>query len=181
MNTKSNGAPYRHLLLHGSPGTGKTMFAKNLAQSSNMDYAILTGGDIAPLGREAVTEMHKLFDWASHSKRGLLLFFDEADAFLRKRTGADGAISEDMRNALNAFLYRTGETSKDFMVVFASNQPEQLDWAVQDRVDESVEFFLPGPNERSKCCSSTLQSTSTRSGRKILKRLSPSARAKHRC
>ena len=45
-----------------------------------------------------------MFDWASRSRRGLLLFFDEADAFLRKRTGEDGAISEDLRNALNAFL-----------------------------------------------------------------------------
>jgi ATPase family AAA domain-containing protein 3A/B len=147
-NTKSNGAPYRHLLLHGHPGTGKTMFAKKLAKHSGMDYAILTGGDVAPLGRDAVTEIHKIFDWASTSRKGLLLFVDEADAFLRKRTGEDGEISEDMRNALNAFLYRTGEATKDFMVVFASNQPEQLDWAVQDRVDELVEFNLPGLEER---------------------------------
>ena len=148
QNTKVNGAPYRNLLLYGHPGTGKTMFAKNLAQHSNLDYAIMTGGDVAPLGREGVTEMHKIFDWAQTSKKGLLLFVDEADAFLRKRTGADGEISEDMRNALNAFLYRTGEASTNFMVVFASNQPEQLDWAVQDRVDEIVEFTLPGLDER---------------------------------
>lgn len=39
----------------------------------------------------------------------LLLFVDEADAFLRKRSTEN--ISEDMRAALNAFLYRTGENS----------------------------------------------------------------------
>ena len=125
------------------------MFAKQLAKSCGMDYAILTGGDIAPLGREAVPELHKIFDWSQHSDKGLLLFVDEADAFLRKRGGDDASeMSEDLRNALNAFLYRTGEASKDFMVVFASNQPEQLDWAVQDRVDEMVEFHLPGPQQR---------------------------------
>ena len=38
------------------------MYAKRLALSSGLDYAILTGGDIAPLGREGVTEIHKVFD-----------------------------------------------------------------------------------------------------------------------
>jgi ATPase family AAA domain-containing protein 3A/B len=82
------------------------MFAKGLAQHSGLEYAILTGGDIAPLGRDAVTELHKLFEWAKTSRRGLLLFVDEADAFLQNRETTK--ISEDQRNALNAFLYRTG-------------------------------------------------------------------------
>ena len=82
------------------------MFARGLAEHSGLDYAILTGGDIAPLGRDAVTELHKLFDWAKTSRRGLLLFVDEADAFLQSRETA--RISEDQRNALNAFLFRTG-------------------------------------------------------------------------
>lgn len=81
------------------------MFVKKLAQHSGMDYAIMTGGDVLPMGRDAVTEIHKVFDWASTSRRGLLLFIDEADAFLRKRSSE--RISEDLRSALNAFLYRT--------------------------------------------------------------------------
>lgn len=145
-NTKKNRAPFRHLLLHGPPGTGKTMFAKGLATESGLDYAIMTGGDVAPLGSDAVTEIHKVFDWASKSSKGVLLFVDEADAFLRKRS--DGGISEDMRNALNAFLYRTGEASTNFMIVYASNQPEQFDWAINDRIDEMVGFDLPGFDER---------------------------------
>ena len=40
----------------------------------------------------------------------LLLFVDEADAFLRKRS--EEKISEDLRSTLNAFLYRTGESSR---------------------------------------------------------------------
>jgi ATPase family AAA domain-containing protein 3A/B len=126
------------------------MFARGLAHHSGLDYAILTGGDIAPLGRDAVTELHKLFDWAKTSRRGLLLFVDEADAFLQSRETGTSAISEDQRNALNAFLFRTGTESDQFMMVYASNQPAQFDAAVLDRVDEMVPFELPGHDERRK-------------------------------
>lgn len=145
-NTKKNRAPFRNICLHGPPGTGKSMFAKGLARESGLHYAIMTGGDIAPLGRDAVTEIHKLFDWAHSTNKGVLIFVDEADAFLRKRSTEK--ISEELRNALNAFLYRTGEASYKFMVVYASNQPEQFDWAINDRIDEMVEFRLPSFDER---------------------------------
>lgn len=132
----------------GPPGTGKTLFARNLAQHSGLDYAILTGGDIAPLGRDAVTELHKLFDWAKTSRRGLMLFVDEADAFLQSRETSSQKMSEDQRNALNAFLFRTGTESDQFMMVYASNQPSQFDPAILDRIDEMVAFDLPGLDER---------------------------------
>uniref|UniRef100_A0A673GEZ5 AAA+ ATPase domain-containing protein n=1 Tax=Sinocyclocheilus rhinocerous TaxID=307959 RepID=A0A673GEZ5_9TELE len=147
-NTRQNRGLYRNILMYGPPGTGKTLFAKKLAMHSGMDYAIMTGGDVAPMGRDGVTAMHKVFDWAGTSGRGLLLFVDEADAFLRKRSSE--RISEDLRATLNAFLYRTGEQSKKFMLVLASNQPEQFDWAINDRIDEIVNFMLPGLEERER-------------------------------
>ncbi|KAK3105048.1 hypothetical protein FSP39_016060 [Pinctada imbricata] len=147
-HTKKNSGFYRNILMYGPPGTGKTMFAKSLAKHSGMDYAIMTGGDVAPMGRDGVTAMHKVFDWANTSRRGVLLFVDEADAFLRKR--AKETISEDLRATLNAFLYRTGEQSNKFMLVLASNQPEQFDWAINDRLDEMVEFDSPSLQERER-------------------------------
>ncbi|XP_050412840.1 ATPase family AAA domain-containing protein 3-A isoform X2 [Patella vulgata] len=149
-HTRKNKGYYRNILMYGPPGTGKTMFAKSLARHSGMDYAIMTGGDVAPMGKEGVTAMHKVFDWAQTSRRGVLLFVDEADAFLRKRSTE--VISEDMRATLNAFLYRTGEQSKKFMLVLASNQPEQFDWAINDRLDEMVEFDVPSLEERERMC-----------------------------
>lgn len=145
-NARSYNAPYRNVLLHGPPGTGKTLFAKRLARSSGLEYAIFTGGDVAPLAADGVSSLHKLFDWAETSRRGLLLFIDEADALLRTRSSA--AQGEHMRNALNAFLFRTGAPSERFMVVYASNRPQELDDAANDRIDDIVTFALPSPAER---------------------------------
>ncbi len=50
---------FRNILMHGPPGTGKTLFAKKLAKHSGLDYAIMTGGDVAPMGRDGVTAIHK--------------------------------------------------------------------------------------------------------------------------
>jgi len=36
------------------------------------------------------------------------------------------------------------------MLVLASNTPEQFDWAINDRLDEMVEFALPDLEERNR-------------------------------
>ncbi|CAH2072561.1 unnamed protein product [Thlaspi arvense] len=147
-NTKSHQAPFRNMLFYGPPGTGKTMAARELARKSGLDYALMTGGDVAPLGAQAVTKIHQLFDWSKKSKRGLLLFIDEADAFLCERNKT--YMSEAQRSALNALLFRTGDQSKDIVLALATNRPGDLDSAVSDRVDETLEFPLPGEEERFK-------------------------------
>uniref|UniRef100_A0A0D9YWV1 AAA+ ATPase domain-containing protein n=1 Tax=Oryza glumipatula TaxID=40148 RepID=A0A0D9YWV1_9ORYZ len=147
-NTKLHQAPFRNMLFYGPPGTGKTMAARELARKSGLDYALMTGGDVAPLGSQAVTKIHQLFDWAKKSNRGLLLFIDEADAFLCERNKT--YMSEAQRSALNALLFRTGDQSKDIVLALATNRPGDLDSAVADRIDEVLEFPLPGEDERSK-------------------------------
>ncbi|KAG1361996.1 ATPase family AAA domain-containing protein 3 [Cocos nucifera] len=147
-NTKAHQAPFRNMLFYGPPGTGKTMAARELARKSGLDYALMTGGDVAPLGSQAVTKIHQLFDWAKKSNRGLLLFIDEADAFLCERNKT--YMSEAQRSALNALLFRTGDQSKDIVLALATNRPGDLDSAVADRIDEVLEFPLPGEEERFK-------------------------------
>ncbi|GMH67526.1 hypothetical protein TL16_g04702, partial [Triparma laevis f. inornata] len=141
-------APHRHVLFYGPPGTGKTMVAKKLAECVGMDYALMSGGDVGPLGADGVTQIHSLFRWAKTSNKGVLLFIDEAEAFLGSRSEAK--MSESAHNALNALLYNTGGERKDFMLVLATNRAEDLDAAVLDRCDESLFFGLPEKPGREK-------------------------------
>lgn len=59
-------------------------------------------------------------------------------------------MSEAQRSALNALLFRTGDQSKDIVLALATNRPGDLDSAVSDRIDEVLEFPLPGEDERFK-------------------------------
>jgi len=146
LNRRKHYAPAKNMLFYGPPGTGKTLFAKKLAMQSGLEYAVMVGSDIAPLGPMAVTEINRLFDWAEKQPNGMVLFIDEADAFLRSRKSNE--MSEYMRHTINSFLYRTGTPSERVILVMATNNPEQLDEAIHDRIDEVVGFNLPNENER---------------------------------
>ena len=171
-NTKRSGAPYRHVLLFGPPGTGKTLIARKLAECSGMDYAIMSGGDVGPLGQDAVNQLHALFRWASKSRNGLLVFIDESEAFLGARERHDGGENAHIRHALNALLYQTGTQSKSFMLVLATNRPEELDPAILDRVDVSIRIGIPALRERERLVKlyleNTVMKTADESGKKYL-------------
>ncbi|MFC1894728.1 AAA family ATPase, partial [Candidatus Dependentiae bacterium] len=146
-NSFENALPFRNTLFYGLPGTGKTMFAKKLALYCNMDFAIMSGADFAQFKNgEGITELHKLFDWAEQSNRGMLIFIDEADAFLRDRR----VLNNHERNLVNAFLSRTGESSNKFTIILASNYENELDPAVLSRIHKKIYFPLPETHEREK-------------------------------
>jgi len=65
--------------------------------------------------------LNKVFDWANKSSRGMILFVDEGDAFFRSRE--DNGMSENVRNCINTFLYRTGTPSEKVMFIVATNYP----------------------------------------------------------
>lgn len=45
----------------------------------------MAGSDIAPLKEGGVDQINKMFDWAEKSRKGIMIFVDEGDAFLRNR------------------------------------------------------------------------------------------------
>lgn len=86
-----------------------------------------------------MTQLHEMFDWSERSRKGLLLFIDEADAFLGRRSDE---MSEGLRGALNALLFRTGDQSRDFMVVSTHHGqgPSQRGDVYQIEVQHSTLF-----------------------------------------
>ena len=139
--------PFRNFLFYGPPGTGKTAFAKKLAKNNNLYYAIINGAEISSLGNKSVIELNKIFDWVNYSRKKILFFIDESDAFLRNRNDKIN-LSENLRNTINTFLYRTGDLNRKFFFILGTNTPFLIDNAVHDRIDEIVKFDLPKDNER---------------------------------
>ncbi|KAK1305908.1 hypothetical protein QJS10_CPA10g01388 [Acorus calamus] len=73
-------------------------------------------------------------------------------------------MSEAQRSAFNALLFRTGDQSKDIVLALATNRPGDLDSAVSDRIDEVLEFPLPGEDERFKLLNLYLDKYIARAG-----------------
>ncbi|MBM3887334.1 ATP-binding protein [Candidatus Dependentiae bacterium] len=137
---KAAGIPQRGVMLYGPPGTGKTMIAKAIAKESGLGYAIMSGADFSQFKEgEDVQQLHMLFDRAEQSKNGYILFFDEADAFLRHRKDLD----DRGRKLVDAFLFRTGSKLHKVKILLATNHPNDLDSAVLSRISEQIHVGLP--------------------------------------
>lgn len=145
INQGKTNVKYRNVLLYGKPGTGKTMFARKLAHECGMEFAMMSGSSFTKQG--ALEEMDHLFKWANNSN-GLLLFIDEAEAFLLKRENMKTDSYE--YKVLTNFLNYTGTRSGKFMIVMATNRLSQIDSAIYRRVDDLVEIPLPGESERAR-------------------------------
>ena len=76
-----------------------TQCAYIIAQPTSQSQTSNPPNDQGPLGKDAVTEIHNIFKWAKNSPRGLILFIDEAEAFLSSR---EKDHSENIRNAVSA-------------------------------------------------------------------------------
>jgi hypothetical protein len=130
----------RHILFYGVPGTGKTMIAKKIAHFCGMDYAIFSGADIMQFDpSERVVQINALFERAKQSKKGMIIFIDEAEAFF-----ASDPI------AVKAFLFHTGTNSKQFTCIYSANRVEDIPTPVISRTDKTLEIKLPAVEERAR-------------------------------
>eukprot|EP00578_Thalassiosira_sp_NH16_P003761 CAMPEP_0181138808 /NCGR_PEP_ID=MMETSP1071-20121207/34442_1 /TAXON_ID=35127 /ORGANISM="Thalassiosira sp., Strain NH16" /LENGTH=215 /DNA_ID=CAMNT_0023225665 /DNA_START=239 /DNA_END=883 /DNA_ORIENTATION=+ len=137
--------PLRSVLIHGPPGSGKSMIAKAIAQSiPSLPYALMSGADVYPMGSQGPAELRRLLTWASKKRCGGIIIIDEAESALGSRektgqdkTGSDGVLecgktassSEFSRDCLNCLLSMTGSFG-NIMLVLTTSNPSELDEAV---------------------------------------------------
>lgn len=166
-NINRNGGFMQNLLLYGPGGTGKTMVSKYIAKHSNMNYVMMSGGDLAQYIKrgEHVTELNKLFAEAKNSHSPTILFIDECESLCGDRGNMD---KSELIELVNSFLNQTGEPSKKVMVILTTNRQEDLDPAVLSRMDHKLYIGPPQLAERKKIVEMYLPTFMTSQERKNL-------------
>jgi transitional endoplasmic reticulum ATPase len=138
------------IILTGSPGTGKTMIAKAVANMGGFNFMPLKLSDLKQLyvGHSGA-EVKKIFEKA-RTLEPTIIFIDEMDAVFPKR---DNALTDSFaKDITNEFIAQVDGVDNNFQRIFiigATNIPEVLDSAVISRFDMQI-IPLPKRNEREK-------------------------------
>lgn len=143
---QENKAYFQNVVLAGPPGTGKTMIAKQLAEKSDMDFIMMSSGNLTQFikRKEHVTELNALLDSAEAGSKPTLIFIDEAEGIAKDR----GMLDHEHVELLDTLIARTGTPSKKIMLVLATNRLNELDSAVRDRITHEIEIGNPEYAER---------------------------------
>jgi len=144
--------PPKGILLTGPPGTGKTMLAKAVANSTNAVFLGLVASELAQkyIG-EGGRLVREIFDLA-RKKAPAIVFIDELDAIGSKRLDSATSGDREVQRTLMQLLSELDgfEPLEDVKIIAATNRPELLDSALlrPGRFDRIVEIPLPDEEGR---------------------------------
>ncbi len=144
--TKMGAKIPKGVLLYGKPGTGKTLIAKAIAGEAGVPFIAMSGSEfIEMFAGLGASRVRKLFEKA-RKMSPCIVFIDEIDAIGARRSGGNGADSENNQTLNQLLVEMDGfSTEEPIIVLAATNRPEMLDKALlrPGRFDRQITVQVP--------------------------------------
>jgi transitional endoplasmic reticulum ATPase len=141
--------PPRGVLMHGSPGTGKTLLAKAVANESEAHFIYISGPElVSKFVGESEERLREIFKEAQE-KAPTIIFMDEIDAIAPKREEATNEVERRMVSQLLTLMDGMGARG-NVIVIGATNRPNAIDPALRrpGRFDREIEIGVPNRDAR---------------------------------
>ncbi|ERG93313.1 MAG: 26S proteasome subunit P45 family [Haloquadratum walsbyi J07HQW1] len=144
--------PPSGVLLHGPPGTGKTMLAKAVANETDATFIKMAGSELV---RKFIGEgsrlVRDLFDLAAE-REPAVIFIDEIDAVASKRTDSKTSGDAEVQRTMMQLLSEMDgfDERGEIRIIAATNRFDMLDEAIlrPGRFDRLIE--VPKPNHEGR-------------------------------
>ena len=137
------------VLLYGPPGCGKTLLAKAVANEARANFISIKGPELLnKYVGESEKAIRSLFIRARNSSP-CIIFFDELDALVPKRSQENNNAGERVVNQLLTEMDGL-EERKQIFIIAATNRPDIIDPAMlrPGRLDKLLYVPLPSKEDR---------------------------------
>lgn len=132
------------VLLHGTPGTGKTLLARAVAHETEAAFIAVSGPEVIhKFYGESEAKLRGIFEQARKNSP-CIIFLDELDAIAPKRETVQGEVEKRVVAQLLALMDGL-ESRGQIIVIGATNLPNLLDPALRrpGRFDREIEIGIP--------------------------------------
>ena len=146
--------PPSGVLLHGPPGTGKTMLAKAVANETDATFIRMAGSELVQkfIG-EGARLVRDLFELAEE-REPAVIFIDEIDAIASKRTDSKTSGDAEVQRTMMQLLSEMDgfEDRGEVRIIAATNRFDMLDRAIlrPGRFDRLIEVPEPDAEGRER-------------------------------